>query len=34
MFRDPTNQRRRFIPVRLGEAGVKDTLPQFAYVDW
>ncbi len=34
MFRDPTNQRRRFIPVRLDAAEVKDTLPQFAYVDW
>lgn len=34
LFRDPTNQQRRFIPVRLDDAEVKDTLRQFAYVDW
>src|SRR5215210_2084902 len=34
MFRDPTNQQRRFIPLRLDDAEIKDTLKQFAYVDW
>ncbi|MFN8001764.1 MAG: SUMF1/EgtB/PvdO family nonheme iron enzyme [Acidobacteriota bacterium] len=34
LFRDPTNQQRRFIPVRLDNAEIKDTLRQFNYVDW
>jgi small GTP-binding protein len=34
LFRDPTNQQRRFIPLRLDDAEIKDTLKQFAYVDW
>ena len=34
MFRDPTNSLRRFIPLRLDESEIKDTLKQFAYVDW
>ena len=34
LFRDPTNAERRFIPLRLDEAEIKDTLKQFAYVDW
>jgi len=34
MFHDPTNQQRRFIPLRLDDAEVKGTLRQFAYVDW
>jgi GTPase SAR1 family protein len=34
LFRDPTNQQRRFIPLRLDDAVIKDTLKQFAYVDW
>ncbi len=34
MFRDPTNQQRRFIPLRLDDAEIKDALRQFAYVDW
>ena len=34
LFRDPTNQQRRFIPVRLDDAEILDTLKQFAYVDW
>jgi len=34
LFRDPTNQQRRFIPIRLDDAEIKDTLKQFAYVDW
>ncbi|KCZ70864.1 WD40 repeat-containing protein [Candidatus Methanoperedens nitroreducens] len=34
LFRDPTNARRRFIPLRLDDAEIKDILKQFAYVDW
>jgi small GTP-binding protein len=34
LFRDPTNERRRFIPLRLDNAEMPDTLKQFAYVDW
>ncbi|MBS1789998.1 MAG: TIR domain-containing protein [Acidobacteria bacterium] len=34
LFRDPTNQQRRFIPVRLDDAEIPDALKQFAYVDW
>jgi len=33
-FRDPTNKERRFVPLRLDDAEIKDTLKQFAYVDW
>lgn len=33
-FRDPTNKERRFIPLRLDDAEIKDTLKQFAYIDW
>ncbi|HEV7904157.1 MAG TPA: TIR domain-containing protein, partial [Pyrinomonadaceae bacterium] len=33
-FTDPTNQRRRFIPLRLDDAEIKGALKQFAYVDW
>ncbi|HEX4947166.1 MAG TPA: TIR domain-containing protein [Blastocatellia bacterium] len=34
MFRDPTNQQRRFIPVLLEDTEIKNTLRQYAYVDW
>lgn len=34
LFRDPTNRQRRFIPLRLDEAEITETLKQFAYVDW
>jgi TIR domain-containing protein len=34
MFRDLSNQERRFIPLRLDDAEIKDVLKQFAYVDW
>lgn len=34
LFRDPTNQQRRFIPLRLDDAEIRDALKQFAYVDW
>ena len=33
-FRDPTNQQRRFIPLRLDNSDIKDVLRQFAYIDW
>ena len=34
LFRDPTNQQRRFIPLRLDDCRVTGTLGQFAYADW
>jgi WD40 repeat protein len=34
LFRDPTNAHRRFIPLRLDDAEIKDALKQFSYVDW
>lgn len=35
LFRDPTNARRRFVPLRLDDAEIKSAmLNQFAYVDW
>jgi small GTP-binding protein len=34
LFRDPANQQRRFIPVRLDDAEINDTLKPFAYIDW
>ena len=34
LFRDPTNQHRRFIPLRLDDAPLNDILKQFAYIDW
>lgn len=37
LFRDLSagaNQKRRFIPVRLDDAEIRDALKQFAYVDW
>jgi len=34
LFRDPTNQQRRFIPLRLDDCEINDSLKQFAYVDW
>lgn len=34
MFRDPTNQERRFVPLLLEDCEIVDTLRQFAYVDW
>jgi len=33
LFRDPTNQQRRFIPLRLHDCDIKDSPKQFAYVD-
>ena len=34
LFRDPTNNQRRFVPLRLDDAQIPDLLRQFAYVDW
>jgi small GTP-binding protein len=34
LFRDPTNTKRRFIPLRLDDAPIQDVLKQFAYIDW
>ena len=33
-FRDPLNQERRFIPLRLDDAPIKGTLAQFLYINW
>lgn len=33
-FRDPLNQERRFIPLRLDDAPIKGPLAQFAFINW
>jgi small GTP-binding protein len=33
-FRDPLNKERRFIPLRLDDASIKDSLAQFSYLNW
>lgn len=33
-FRDPMNQERRFIPLRLDDAPIKSSLAHFLYIDW
>lgn len=33
-FRDPLNQERRFIPLRLDDAPIKGSLTQFIYINW
>ena len=33
-FRDPLNQDRRFIPLRLDDAPLKGSLAQFRYINW
>ncbi len=33
-FRDPLNQERRFIPLRLDEAPIRGSLAQFLYINW
>ncbi len=33
-FRDPAHKERRFIPLRLDDAPIKDALAQFLYIDW
>src|SRR5205085_6695259 len=34
LFRDPLNEERRFIPLRLDEAPIRGSLAQFLYVIW
>lgn len=34
IFRDPANIQRRFIPLRLDNAEIKESLRPIAYVDW
>src|SRR6185436_17334811 len=33
-FRDPLNEERRFIPLRLDDAPVKGSLAQISYINW
>jgi hypothetical protein len=33
-FRDPLNKERRFIPLRLDNCPIKNSLAQFRYIDW
>jgi len=33
-FRDPLNQERRLIPLRLDDAPIKGSLAQFSYINW
>lgn len=33
-FRDPLNKERRFIPLWLDDAPIKDSLTQFLYINW
>jgi hypothetical protein len=33
-FRDPLNEERRFIPLRLDDAPIKGSLAQFLYINW
>ncbi|MDT5060270.1 MAG: hypothetical protein QOH63_729 [Acidobacteriota bacterium] len=33
-FRDPLNKNRRFIPLRLDESPIKNSLAQFLYINW
>ena len=33
-FRDPLNEDRRFIPLRLDDAPIKGSLVQFLYINW
>ena len=33
-FRDPLNKERRFIPLRLDDSPLKDSLAQFPYINW
>jgi hypothetical protein len=33
-FRDPLNKERRFIPLRLDDAPIKNSLAQFLYINW
>ena len=33
-YKDPLNKQRRFVPVRLDEAPIPNSLAQFRYIDW
>jgi hypothetical protein len=33
-FRDPLNEERRFLPLRLDDAAIKGSLAQFLHIDW
>lgn len=33
-FRDPLNRERRFIPLRIDDAPIKDSLAPFLYINW
>lgn len=33
-FRDPLNKKRRFVPLRLDDAPIENSLTQFLYIDW
>jgi len=34
LFRDPTNENRRFIPFLIEDCTMPDIIAQFAYIDW
>jgi WD40 repeat protein len=34
LFRDPTNEKRRFIPLLIEDCTMPDIIAQFAYIDW
>jgi hypothetical protein len=34
LFQNPTNSQRRFVPVRIDDAEIRDILKPFSYVDW
>ncbi len=34
LFRDPTNARRRFIPLLMEDCDPPDIIARFAYIDW
>lgn len=34
LFRDPTNERRRFIPLLIADCKPPDMIAQFAHIDW
>ena len=34
LFRDPTNEKRRFIPLLIEDCAMPDIIAQFAYIDW
>jgi small GTP-binding protein len=34
LFRDPTNEKRRFIPLLIEDCTRPDIIAQFAYIDW